>query len=81
MNPTTRRTLETSILSTAELSELTGIPMVTLQQQAFRGQIECVRKGHTLLFDRRDFVAQIRQHAERKEEEHGGDEAIKQGRN
>ena len=59
MNAATRRLLETRILSTAELAALTGIPMITLQKWAERGQIDYVKKGRTYLFDRRDFAEQI----------------------
>jgi len=59
MNNSTRRLLETFIVSTAELSALTGIPMVTLQKWVERGQVDCVKKGRTYLFDRRDFADQI----------------------
>lgn len=59
MNAATRRLLETRILSTAELGALTGVPMITLQKWAERGQIDYVKKGRTYLFDRRDFAEQI----------------------
>ncbi len=59
MNNSTRHLLETFIVSTAELSALTGIPMVTLQKWVERGQVDCVKKGRTYLFDRRDFANQI----------------------
>lgn len=59
MNSSTRHLLETFILSTAELSAFTGIPMITLQKWAERGQVDCVMKGRTRLFDRRDFADRI----------------------
>ena len=59
MNNSTRHLLETFIVSTSELSALTGIPMVTLQKWVERGQVDCVKKGRTYLFDRRDFASQI----------------------
>lgn len=55
MNNSTRHLLETFIVSTAELSALTGIPMITIQKWVERGQVDCVKKGRTYLFDRRDF--------------------------
>lgn len=55
MNNSTRRLLETTILTTAELSERTGIPEATLQKWAQRGTVQAVKKGRTLLFDVRDF--------------------------
>jgi len=59
MNTATRRLLEDFIVSTAELSALTGVPMITLQKWAERGQADYVKKGRTYLFDRRDFAGQI----------------------
>lgn len=59
MNNSTRHLLETVIVSTAELSVLTGLPMITLQKWVERGQVDCVKKGRTYLFDRRDFAGQI----------------------
>lgn len=56
MNTPTRRLLETVILTTAELSAQTGIPEATLQKWAQRGTVQAVKKGRTLLFDRRDFL-------------------------
>lgn len=58
MNNSTRHLLETFIVSTAELSALTGIPMITIQKWVERGQVDCVKKGRTYLFDRRDFPSQ-----------------------
>ena len=63
MNAATRCLLETRILSTAELAALTGVPMITLQKWAERGQIDYVKKGRTYLFDRRDFAEQIAQYS------------------
>ncbi len=62
MNAATRRLLDTQIISTAELSALTGVPMITLQKWAERGQVDYVKKGRTYRFDRRDFADQIEQH-------------------
>jgi len=59
MNNSTRHLLETCIVSTAELAALTGVPMITLQKWAERGQVDCVTKGRTRLFDRRDFADRI----------------------
>ena len=59
MNNSTRHLLETYIVSTAELAALTGVPMITLQKWVERGQVDCVKKGRTYLFDRRDFADQI----------------------
>ncbi len=59
MNNSTRHLLETFIVSTAELSALTGVPIITLQKRVERGQVDCVKKGRTYLFDRRDFAEQI----------------------
>jgi len=59
MNNSTRHLLETCIVSTAELAALTGVPMITLQKWAERGQVDCVMKGRTRLFDRRDFADRI----------------------
>lgn len=59
MNNSTRHLLETFIVSTAELSVLTGLPMITIQKWVERGQVDCVKKGRTYLFDRRDFTGQI----------------------
>lgn len=64
MKNKTRRLLEVFIVSTAELSALTGIPMINLQKWAERGQADYVKKGRTYLFDKRDFTAQIAQHQE-----------------
>ena len=33
--------------------------MITLQKWVERGQVDCVKKGRTYLFDRRDFADQI----------------------
>lgn len=59
MNKSTRQLLETFIVSTSELSTLTGIPMITIQKWVERGQVDCVKKGRTYLFDCRDFAGQI----------------------
>ena len=59
MNNSTRHLLETFIVSTAELSMLTGLPMITIQKWVERAQVDCVKKGRTYLFDRRDFAVQI----------------------
>ena len=59
MNNSTRHLLEAFIVSTAELSALTGVPIITLQKRVERGQVDCVKKGRTYLFDRRDFADQI----------------------
>ena len=61
MNKNTRHLLETYIVTTAELSALTGMPMITLQKWVEREQIECVKKGRTYLFDRRDFEDKIKE--------------------
>ncbi len=73
MNTPTRRLLETRILSTAELSVLIGVPMITLQKWAERGQVDFVKKGRTYLFDRRDFADRIKDHndEDHNDEEHG----------
>ena len=55
MDPRIRTLLTERILTTRELSQLTGIPEVTLQKWVERGKVACVKKGHTYLFDRRDF--------------------------
>lgn len=55
MDARIRNLLETRILTTRELSELTGIPEITIQKRVERGQIECVKKGRTYLFDSADF--------------------------
>lgn len=60
MNGAIRRLLEAHIVSTAELSVLTGVPMITLQKWAERGQVDFVKKGRTYLFDRRDFADRIK---------------------
>jgi len=62
MNTAVRRLLEAHIVSTAELSALTGVPMITLQKWAERGQVDFVKKGRTYLFDRRDFADRIKDH-------------------
>ena len=59
MNNSTRHLLDTFIVSTAELSALTGIPMITIQKWVERGQVDFIKKGRTYLFDRRDFTGQI----------------------
>ncbi len=59
MNNNTRHLLETHIVSTAELAELIGVPMVTVQKWAIRGQVDYVKKGRTYLFDKRDFADRI----------------------
>lgn len=61
MNKNTRHLLETYIVTTAKLSALTGTPMITLQKWVERDQIECVKKGRTYLFDRRDFEDKIKE--------------------
>ncbi len=73
MNTPTRRLLETRILSTAELSVLIGVPMITLQKWAERGHVDFVKKGRTYLFDRRDFADRIKDHSDgdHNDEEHG----------
>ncbi len=73
MNTSTRRLLETRILSTAELSVLIGVPMITLQKWAERGQVDFVKKGRTYLFDRRDFADRIKEYSDEdhNDEEHG----------
>ena len=55
MNSRIQHLLETTILTTAELSVKTGIPEATLQKWAQRGTVQAVKKGRTLLFDLRDF--------------------------
>lgn len=55
MNSRIQHLLETTILTTAELSLKTGIPEATLQKWAQRGTVQAVKKGRTLLFDLRDF--------------------------
>ena len=65
MNNSVRRLLEICIVSTAELSVLTGIPKITLQKWAERGRVDYVKKGRTLLFDRRDFAETIAERATR----------------
>lgn len=55
MNRNTRHLLETVIVSTSELSAHTGIPMINIQKWVERGQVDCVKKGRTYLFDLRDF--------------------------
>lgn len=60
MNNNTRHVLENYIVSSAELAALIGIPMVTVQKWAERGQVDYVKKGRTYLFDRRDFADRIK---------------------
>ena len=67
MNQETKAFLTFQLLATRELSRLTGIPEVTLKQRAYRGQIDFVKKGGILLFDRRDFEEAIREHQRRQE--------------
>ena len=67
MKNSVRRLLETCVVSTAELSILTCIPKITLQKWAERGQADYVKKGRTLLFDRRDFAEWIEKQARRPE--------------
>ena len=55
MNSRIQHLLQTTILTTAELSFKTGIPEATLQKWAQRGTVQAVKKGRTLLFDLRDF--------------------------
>lgn len=62
MNQETRAFVEYRLLSTGELSRLTGIPEITIKQRAYRGKIDFVKKGGVLLFDRYDFENQIAKH-------------------
>jgi len=55
-----RKLLESRILTTRELSGLTGIPEVTIKKRVERGQIQCVKKGRTYLFDSADFEVRSR---------------------
>ena len=62
MNQETKAFIEYRLLSTGELSRLTGIPEVTIKQRAHRGKIDFVKKGGVLLFDRYDFEKEIARH-------------------
>ena len=55
MDPHIQALLQERILTTAELSALTGVPEPTLKKRVERGTVACVKKGRTYLFDRRDF--------------------------
>lgn len=60
MDRRTRRFIEETLLTTSELSQLTGIPEVTLVKRYERDRSLAVLKGRTLLWDRDDFAdAQI----------------------
>ena len=47
--------LSERFLTTQELSEYTGLREATIQKRVERGEIDCVLKGNTYLFDRNDF--------------------------
>jgi excisionase family DNA binding protein len=56
MHARTRTFIQERLLTTQELSDLTGVPAPTLQKWAERGKVDCVLKGRTYLFDREDFA-------------------------
>jgi excisionase family DNA binding protein len=55
MNWRTKTMLARRFLTTRELSEQTGMREATIQKRVERGEIDCVLKGNTYLFDRNDF--------------------------
>ncbi len=55
MNTQTRRYITEILLTTKELSALTGISEITLKKRYERDNRLAVLKGNNLLWDRRDF--------------------------
>lgn len=57
MNARIRKLLEDRILTTHELSQVTGMSEVAIRKRVERGQLPCVKKGRTYLFDQKDVDA------------------------
>lgn len=55
MHKATHRFLTETLLTTEELAAYTGWSTTKIKQDFHRGKISGVKKGRTLLFDKRDF--------------------------
>ena len=58
MNPIVKSRLHDEWLTTEELAAYTGWSTTSIKQKAFRGTIDCVKKGGILLFWKGDFLPQ-----------------------